>query len=646
MRFAILLCVFSFSIASLHAQPAVAEVQKLLASDAQTGDRFGYSVSISADHAIIGAHWEDTGGSNAGAAYVYERDGAGVWQEVQKLVASDAQPDDEFGFSVSISGDRAVVGSYEEDAGGSDAGAAYVFERDGAGVWQEVEKLVASDAQADDQYGWSVSISGDHVVVGAQAEDSVGFNAGAAYVYERNGAGVWQEVQKLVAGDAQGSDLFGVSVSISGERLVVGARLEDDGGSAAGAAYVYERDGAGVWQEVQKLVASDAQAFDEFGRSVSISADRLVVGAWFEDSGASSAGAAYVFERNGAGVWQEAQKLVASDAQVNDNFGISASISGDWLIVGAYTEDAGGGNAGAAYLYERDGAGVWQELQKLVASDAQSNDWFGFSVSISGDRAVVGALNEDVGGGNAGAAYVFESTSQTTVQSFTACDSVWFGGTWYTANDTLTDSLTTTVGGFDSIVITEITVHPSFSVQQPVVSGCDSALVGSAWYFGDTTLTDSFTTVFGCDSLRITEVRIDGSSLVNQSITADDSARVNGVWYTSSQIITDSLLTVAGCDSIVVTDLTIETTTGISDRILAELRCFSTGDAIVIDLRNADLDGRADVVVTDPLGRVVASRRGIGREEVRLQHISSAGIYMVTVVQEGRRFTKRVAIAR
>ena len=409
MRSISLLCALLLSSPLLYAQPTVTEVQKLLASDAQSGDYFGYSVSLSGDRAVVGAVIEDAGGGNAGASYVYERDGFGVWQEVQKLVASDAQAGDEFGYSVSISGDRAVVGARLEDPGVTNAGAAYVYERDGAGVWQEVQKLVASDAQVGDLFGTSVSISGDRLVVGAEGEDAGGTdNAGAAYVYERDGAGVWQEVQKLVASDAQVDDLFGTSVSISGDRLVVGARGEGAGGTGAGAAYVYERDGVGIWQEVQKLVASDAQAFDFFGESVSISGDRLVVGAYAEDAGGSNAGAAYVYERDGAGVWQEVQKLVASDAQPDDFFGWSVSISGDRAVVGAMLEDAGGTNAGAAYVYERDGAGVWQEVQKLVASDAQADDRFGWSVSVSGDRAFVGAVLEDAGGSLAGAAYVYE----------------------------------------------------------------------------------------------------------------------------------------------------------------------------------------------------------------------------------------------
>jgi hypothetical protein len=193
--------------------------------------------------------------------------------------------------------------------------------------------------------------------------------AGAAYVFERNqgGGDNWGEVAILHASDAQGDDRFGQSVSISGDTLVVGANYENGGTgdplSGAGAAYVFERnqDGADNWGEVTILQASDAQAYDRFGQSVSISGDTLVVGAYREDGGAgdpfSSSGAAYIFERNqdGGDNWGEVMILRASDAQTGDDFGQSVSISGYTLVVGAYYEDGGAGDplsdAGAAYVF-------------------------------------------------------------------------------------------------------------------------------------------------------------------------------------------------------------------------------------------------------------------------------------------------------
>jgi len=396
------------------------EVKKLVASGAEAGDKFGVSVAVSEDTAVVGAYFEDAGGALAGAAYVFQRDQGGTdnWAEVKKLTASDAQADDHFGVSVAISGNTAVVGAYFEDAGGQLAGAVYVFQRDQGGVnnWGEVRKLTASDAQAFDLFGSSVAVSGDTIVVGALGEDAGGEDAGAAYVFQRDqgGADNWGEVAKLAAADAEADDLFGRSVAISDDTAVVGAQHESAGGFRAGAAYLYQRDegGADNWGEAKKLTASDAQAFDVFGYSVAISGDAAVAGAYAESAGGSFAGAAYVFQRDegGGDNWGEVKKLTASDAQVNDVFGQAVAVSGNTTVVGAIGDDAEVDEAGAAYVFQRNegGADNWGEAQKLTASDAQPSDNFGASLAISANTAIVGAPDGDAQSVDAGAAYIFD----------------------------------------------------------------------------------------------------------------------------------------------------------------------------------------------------------------------------------------------
>ena len=233
-------------------------------------------------------------------------------------------------------------------------------------------------------------------------------------------AQTWNEAIKTVASDRAASDVFGYSVSISGSYAIVGAYQEDEDASGAnyqldaGSAYIFERDGLGNWTQAQKLTASDRAAFDYFGHSVSISGDYAIVGAYGESEDASganfqnAAGSAYIFERDGLGNWTQAQKLTASDRASGDYFGHSVSISGDYAIVGAYREDedASGANtqsqAGSAYIFERDGLGNWTQAQKLTASDRAAEDYFGWSVSISGSYAIVGAWqeSEDASGAN------------------------------------------------------------------------------------------------------------------------------------------------------------------------------------------------------------------------------------------------------
>src|SRR6056300_1096508 len=311
--------------------------QKLLGETAS--DYFGYSVSISGDYAIVGAPYEDTGGSNAGAAYIYTPNpSTGVWGSEQKILGEAAG--DEFGKSVSISGDYAIVGAPYEDTGASSAGAAYIYTRSGT-TWGNEQKILGETAS--DLFGWSVSISGDYAIVGAQYEDTGGTDAGAAYIYTRSGT-TWGNEQKLLGETA--SDYFGYSVSISGDYAIVGSPGEDTGASSAGAAYIYTRSGT-TWGNEQKILGETAG--DNFGYSVSISGDYAIVGAPYEDTGASSAGATYIYTRS-VTTWGNEQKLLGEVA--SDFFGWSVAIDGGNAIVGAQYEDTGASNACAAYIYE------------------------------------------------------------------------------------------------------------------------------------------------------------------------------------------------------------------------------------------------------------------------------------------------------
>ena len=222
------------------------EVKKLLASDAAASDRFGTSVSISGDTAAVGAYLNVVGGVSSGAAYIFGKDVGGSENrgEVKTLTASDAASGDRFGVSVSVSGDTAVVGANNNDDAGGDSGSAYIFKSDQGGVnnWGEVKKLGASDAAGFDKFGFNVAIAADLVVVGAPFNDDDGGDSGSAYVFGRDegGAGNWGEVKKLTASDAAGSDWYGWSVAAGDNTAMVGAYRNDDGGADSGSAYVYQ----------------------------------------------------------------------------------------------------------------------------------------------------------------------------------------------------------------------------------------------------------------------------------------------------------------------------------------------------------------------------------------------------------------------
>jgi hypothetical protein len=494
----------------------------LKTSNAEANDNFGSSVAISGSTIVVGAHLEDSNqttitnddgtastdnsATEAGAVYVFKRDANGDWIQDAYLKASNAGVGDQFGYSVAISGSTIVVGAYLEDsnqttitnADGSassdnsaaNSGAVYVFKRDGSGNWIQDAYLKASNAQANDRFGWSVAISGSTIVVGANQEDSnqttitnddgtastdnSATEAGAVYVFKRDANGDWIQDAYLKASNAEANDRFGYSVAISGSTIVVGAYLEDsnqttitnaDGSASSdnsaansGAVYVFKRDANGDWIQDAYLKASNAQANDRFGWSVAISGSTIVVGANQEDSNqttitnddgtastdnsATAAGAVYVFKRDANGDWIQDAYLKASNAEANDYFGSSVAISGSTIVVGAIDEDSSqttitntdgqpglpdnnsASGAGAVYVFKRDGNGDWIQDAYLKASNAEGGDQFGYSVAISGSTIVVGAFLEDSNqttitnadgtassdnsASNSGAAYVFK----------------------------------------------------------------------------------------------------------------------------------------------------------------------------------------------------------------------------------------------
>jgi hypothetical protein len=390
---------------------------KLTASDGGFNDQFGASVSISGDTIVVGARYDDSY-----SAYVFEKPGGG-WSDMTqtaKLTASDGASNDQFGHSVAISGDTVVVGARAHDGF---KGSAYIFEKPGGG-WSDMTqtaKLTASDGAPSDVFGHSVAISGDTVVVGADGDNVTYVDQGSAYVFEKPVAG-WSDMTqtaKLTASDGTAYDEFGVFVVVSGDTVVVGADGDNVTYMDQGSAYVFEKPVAG-WSDMTqtaKLTASDGAQDDYFGNSVAISEDTVVVGAYGVDKTINEVtyfdvGQSYVFDKP-VGGWSDmtqTAKLTASDGAAIDDFGYSVAISGNNVVVGAWGYDDNGlSSSGSAYVFEKPGTG-WSDMTqtaKLTASDGAAYDWFGYSVAISGDTLVVGAHGDDNYGAS-GSAYVFE----------------------------------------------------------------------------------------------------------------------------------------------------------------------------------------------------------------------------------------------
>jgi len=382
---------------------------KLTASDGAEWNQFGRSVSVSGNTIVVGAEYDNDNGVSSGSAYVFVREETS-WIEQQKLTASDGAALDLFGNSVSVSGNTIVVGAHGDDDNGQDSGSAYVFVREGTS-WTEQQKLTASDGAAADFFGYSVSVSGDTIVIGAHGDDDNGVSSGSAYVFVREETS-WTEQQKLTASDGEALDFFGYSVSVSGDTIAVGAEYDDDNGQDSGSAYVFVGEETS-WTEQQKLTASDGEAADFFGYSVSVSGDTIAVGAHSDDDNGQDSGSAYVFVGEETS-WTEQQKLTASDGEAADFFGYSVSISGDTIAVGAKYDDDNGQDSGSAYVFVGEETS-WTEQQKLTASDGAAADFFGYSVSISGDTIVIGAAYDDDNGQNSGSAYVYNAYQDPAV---------------------------------------------------------------------------------------------------------------------------------------------------------------------------------------------------------------------------------------
>jgi len=322
------------------------------------------------------------------------------WLEQDKLLASDGADFDYFGFSVSIDGDYAIIGAYADDDNGDKSGSAFIFKRESTS-WNEQAKLVPSDGAADDCFGISVSIDGDYAIIGADGDDNF---KGSAYVFKRDGTN-WTQEDKLIASDGATGDCFGFSVSIDGDYAIIGAKYDDDNGSNSGSAYIFKRESTS-WTEQAKLLASDRAVHDWFGWSVSIDGDYAIIGARYDDDNGIGSGSAYIFIRSGTS-WSQQAKLLASDGAEWDQFGYSVSIDGDYAIIGAKYDDDNGKDSGSAYIFKRDGTS-WSQQAKLLASDGALGDAFGFSVSIDGDYAIIGARWNCDNGEDSGSAYIFK----------------------------------------------------------------------------------------------------------------------------------------------------------------------------------------------------------------------------------------------
>lgn len=398
----------------------------------KAGDQFGTSVSMSKEYAAVGAKGDDTNGEDAGAVYILERNAGGAeqWNEVFKIHPAQVEAGDAFGSMVKLVGDWLLVGAPNDDDKGKDAGAAYLLHRNqgGANNWGIVKKLTAQDGDPADNFGISGTMTAaGNIVIGANLDDERGLNAGATYLFnqDQGGVGNWGQVRKIMPEILKPGDQFGISVAMEADMIVVGVSTADPKNLLnAGEAYLFAKDqnGVGKWGEVRKFTAADAAAMDNFGFSVAIGGNMIVIGSYLDDDRGSNSGSVYLFDRNYNNVnnsWGYAGKLTATDGTLNDQFGYAVAISGKNIVVGARMDGPKGHNSGSAYVFQRQTNGTYEQVRKLFdIMGGSAGAQLGSAVDIFEKTIIAGASKADIA----------NKTDQGVAAVFTsACDNQFNG---------------------------------------------------------------------------------------------------------------------------------------------------------------------------------------------------------------------------
>jgi hypothetical protein len=362
--------------------------QSIVPSELEEGNYFGQSVAIAGDYAIVGC----PNPSGIGRAYVYFRN-SGVWMQQTVLTAADATQNDEFGTAVAINGNYAIVGAPKDDILSStppilsleNRGSIYIFVRSGS-TWTQQAKMISTVAQSNQNYGSSLSLEGDRLVVGAERDT----DAGAAYIYQRNG-NLWIFQQRLIASDGAADDRFGYRVDITNNYIIVGA----SNANPSGAAYIFFFNGT-TWTQQQKLpsAGTDAQAK---GRAVFINDTMALVGSpLYSSGGVFFNGVVGSYRRTGT-TWVSMTSIHAPDGVDQANFGTSISFYGGYAIIGAQQGAGPYPGNGTAYIYKFVGLS-WQFQQK-INDPTLLPDSFGYAVAIDGFNLIIGSPTKANGKG-------------------------------------------------------------------------------------------------------------------------------------------------------------------------------------------------------------------------------------------------------
>lgn len=376
-------------------------------------DSFGKSVAIAGSTVVVGAYTEDLGVSDAGCAYVFDVAAANPTTPIATLNNPTPANLEYFGYSVSISGTRILVGAHFDDFGNGRAGSAYVFDLNRQTPATPIATFNNPTPSGNDQFGRSVAISGSLALVASYQDDTVALNAGSAYVYDVASATPTTVLATLNTPSPTAGDGFGTTVALSGNILVVGSPLDDSGAADSGCVFVFNLASPTPANPIAKINNPSPATNDQFGNSVAISGSIVVVGSHLDDTGATDSGSVYVFDLANGPPAAPIHTIPNPTPATVDLFGFAVAISGQRIVAGAHGDDTGASGAGSAYVFDLSKPSPTVPVATLNNPEPGLNDQFGYSVGISGSRVVAGARQDSQGASSAGSAYVFDILGET-----------------------------------------------------------------------------------------------------------------------------------------------------------------------------------------------------------------------------------------
>ena len=364
--------------------------QKIIPPDGASNDNFGGSVALDGDYALIGSRFDDDNGIESGSAYLFD---ANSGEQLQKFLAPDGASNDWFGYSVALDGEYALIGSPFDDDNGLSSGSAYLFDVNSGELLQ---KFLDPDGITGGWFGSSVALDGDYALISAPT-NSWGGSSGSAYLFDVNSG---ELLQKFLSA---GRERFGWSIALDGNYVLIGSYLDDDNRIIhSGSAYLFDAISGNL---LQKFLAPDRAVGDQFGYSVALDGDLALIGSLLDNAKGFNSGSVYLFDITSGNLLQ---KFLAPDGTSHDRFGRSVALDGNLALIGSFLSDYNwidnGMDSGSAYLFDVTSGDL---LQKFLAPDLAFNDRFGFSVALDGDSMLIGSYLDDDKGSDSGSAHLF-----------------------------------------------------------------------------------------------------------------------------------------------------------------------------------------------------------------------------------------------